>query len=202
MCVSESAATATRDHHAVAGPHQIGGQAVLGANLRTWRHRQDQVFTCFTMLTSTATVAAALCEKVPALGEVQQGGHALLRDQVHAASSASVAPIGSAEGYELLPSERHDAVAAVPSFHPDASLVDVNGHGQVTMVGPGRSTRPQVFAAVHRGVGTIPLARREFQRQEIPRVAGNDERLRLVRSLTKKIRQCFVRSNRCGQHVC
>ena len=54
-------------------------------------------------------------------------------DEIHAATAATIAAIGSAERYELLATERNDSVSAIPSFYPDACFVDVNRHAVLTI---------------------------------------------------------------------
>src|SRR3982074_2022339 len=70
--------------------------------------------------------------------ELQQRRYPSTGNQADAAPAPAVAAVRAAEGHELLASERHDAVTAVPSFYPDAAFVDVNTHASVCRLRPGQ----------------------------------------------------------------
>src|SRR3979490_897139 len=70
--------------------------------------------------------------------ELEQRRYPSSGNQVDAAPAPAVAAVPAPEGHELLASERHDAVTAVPSFYPDAAFVDVNTHASVCRLRPGQ----------------------------------------------------------------
>src|SRR5260370_36111849 len=90
------------------------------------------------MLASTPSGATGVRAQVSPADELEQCRHAGAGHQVDAATPPAVAAVGATEGHELLTSERHDAVAAVPSFYPDSAFVNVDTHASVCRLRPGQ----------------------------------------------------------------
>src|SRR5260370_9434170 len=83
------------------------------------------------LLARTLAVTTAVRAQMPPSDELEERRYARAGHQIDAATPTAVSAIGATEGHELLAAERDDAVAAVPSFYPDAPFVDVNTHASL-----------------------------------------------------------------------
>ena len=163
-------------HHAIARAHQVRGQPVLGTDVRAGRDGDEQILACLAMLTRTSAGTAAVGSEVPPAGELEQRRNARPGHQVDAAAAPTVSTVGAAEGDKLLTSERHNPVATVPSFYPDACFVDVYRHGRSKLVRWLFPACPQLTPRPARTPGNFTRPARRHNPLDCP----NDDVLRLI----------------------
>ena len=124
--VAASAASAARDHDAFIGTRKIVNflARVLVVNDRAHRHFQDNPFAVAAGFLRALAVPSALGLVFRIEAEMHQRVVALARFHPDVAAPAAIAARRPAARNELLPPERHAAVAAIPSLHSNFGFID------------------------------------------------------------------------------
>ncbi len=124
--VAASAASATRNYDAFIGARKIVNflARVLVENNRAHRHFQDNPFPVAAGLLRALAVPPALGFVFRIEAEVHQRVVALARFHPNVAAPTAIAARRPAARNELLPPERHAAVAAIPSLHSNFGFID------------------------------------------------------------------------------
>ncbi|MNN36037.1 hypothetical protein D3C81_1499120 [compost metagenome] len=91
---------------------------------RSYRHRQDQVFTLGTGAVLAAAVLPALGIEAPGVAVVHQGIQVLVGLEVYRATVTAITTVGTAFFDELLAAKAHEAIAAVTGFHVNGYFID------------------------------------------------------------------------------